>query len=282
MSAAEGATDGTLSGALELLTGSVRDLQSELEKELSGKDISSFRAPETLTQAYADAQATQQALVDAGMSGRKRKEMEDASDAIKSWAKAPGESLVDGDVAPFLAYNEEHFRHVNPADVANLVPQGPTKLEDDLDFRIPALGRYYVLGASPRARALLVGNPRVFFRSPRRSCRSLSILASAHRRRNPTPDLPSSQSGRKRTPWKLSARARGRLAALPRRRSADATPLPPPQTQGTRQTPRKKIRGEETRGRRRRRASCRPSPPRKPGRITRDVPCLLGRRLLRR
>ena len=154
MSAAEGATDGTLSGALELLTGSVRDLQSELEKELSGKDISSFRAPETLTQAYADAQATQQALVDAGMSGRKRKEMEDASDAIKSWAKAPGESLVDGDVAPFLAYNEEHFRHVNPADVANLVPQGPTKLEDDLDFRIPALGRYYVLGASPsRARS---------------------------------------------------------------------------------------------------------------------------------
>ena len=115
----------------------------------------------------------------------------------------------------------------------------------------------------PLARALLVGNPRVFFRSPRRSCRSLSVLASAHRRRNPTPDLPSSQSGRKRTPWKLSARARRRLAAPPRRRSADATPLPPPPSARDPADPPEKNPRRRNARRWRRRASCRPSAPSK-------------------
>ena len=157
MSSAMDATAETVSGAVARVTGSVRDLQRALEEELGGKDIPRAVAPETLTEAYAEAQATEQALADAGITERRRKEMDDA-DAVKAWAKPPGASLVDADVAPFLAYHEEYFRHVAPADVANLLPAGPAKLEDDPDFRIPPLGRYYVLGASrpnrtPRARA---------------------------------------------------------------------------------------------------------------------------------
>jgi hypothetical protein len=144
MVSAEAATDGTLSGALASVTGSVRELQSELASELSGQEIRGFDAPDTLTQAYADAQATQQALVDGGLPERKRKERDDA-EAIKLWAKPPGTSLIDPDVAPFLAYNEEYFRDITAADVANLVPAGPTEPADDPDYRVPALGRYYAL-----------------------------------------------------------------------------------------------------------------------------------------
>ena len=144
MVSAEAATDGTLSGALASVTGSVRELQSELANELSGQEIRGFDAPDTLTQAYADAQATQQALVDGGLPERKRKERDDA-EAIKLWAKPPGTSLIDPDVAPFLAYNEEYFRDITAADVANLVPAGPTEPADDPDYRVPALGRYYAL-----------------------------------------------------------------------------------------------------------------------------------------
>ena len=143
MVSAEAATDGTLSGALERITGSVRELQSELERELAGKDIPVIKAPDTLTQAYADAQATQQALLDGGLSERKRVEQAKA-EAVKTWSKPPGTSLIDGDVAPFLAYNEEHFRHVNAVDVQNLVPAGPTNTTDDNDYRMPELGQYYV------------------------------------------------------------------------------------------------------------------------------------------
>ena len=144
MVSAEAATDGTLSGALASVTGSVRELQSELANELSGQEILGFDAPDTLTQAYADAQATQQALVDGGLPERKRKERGDA-EAVKLWAKPPGTSLIDPDVAPFLAYNEEYFRDITAADVARLVPAGPAEPTDDPDYRVPALGRYYAL-----------------------------------------------------------------------------------------------------------------------------------------
>ena len=144
MVSAEAATDGTLSGALASVTGSVRELQSHLANELSGQEIRGFDAPDTLTQAYADAQATQQALVDGGLPERKRKERDDA-EAVKLWAKPPGTSLIDPDVAPFLAYNEEYFRDITAADVARLVPAGPTEPTADPDYRVPALGRYYAL-----------------------------------------------------------------------------------------------------------------------------------------
>ena len=144
MVSAEAATDGTLSGALASVTGSVRELQSHLANELSGQEIRGFDAPDTLTQAYADAQATQQALVDGGLPERKRKERGDA-EAVKLWAKPPGTSLIDPDVAPFLAYNEEYFRDITAADVARLVPAGPAEPTDDPDYRVPALGRYYAL-----------------------------------------------------------------------------------------------------------------------------------------
>ena len=119
-------------------------MQSELANELSGQEILGFDAPDTLTQAYADAQATQQALVDGGLPERKRKERGDA-EAVKLWAKPPGTSLIDPDVAPFLAYNEEYFRDITAADVARLVPAGPAEPTDDPDYRVPALGRYYAL-----------------------------------------------------------------------------------------------------------------------------------------
>ena len=59
--------------------------------------------------------------------------------------QAPGTSLIDPDVAPFLAYNEEYFRDITAADVARLVPAGPAEPTDDPDYRVPALGRYYAL-----------------------------------------------------------------------------------------------------------------------------------------
>lgn len=145
MSAADTATGLTISGALERLTGDLRGLHEDLQSELGGKDIRCFQAPDTLTQAYSDAQAAQQALAEQG-GGKKRKLLDETAEAAKKWAFGPGESLVNPDVAPFLAYNEEYFRHITPEDVANLVPEGATRPEDDPDFRIPALGRYYVLG----------------------------------------------------------------------------------------------------------------------------------------
>jgi len=148
MVSAEAAPGGTLSGALASVTGSVRDLQRKLASALGGKDIPGFSAPDTLTQAYADAQATQQALLDGGLGERKRKERDDL-ELVKAWSLPPGASLIDSDVAPFLAYNEEHFRDLNGADVVNLVPPGGETTThattDDSDYRVPALGRYYVL-----------------------------------------------------------------------------------------------------------------------------------------
>jgi hypothetical protein len=132
------------------LANDVRSLQHNLLSELGGKGVPCFQAPDTLTQAYADAQAAQQALAEQG-GGKKRRILDEAAEAAKRWAPGPGDSLVDADVAPFLAYNEEFFRHFNPEDVAGLIPDAAARPEDDPDFRVPALGRYYVLGAPPPA-----------------------------------------------------------------------------------------------------------------------------------
>ena len=146
MSTADAATGLTISGALESLNRDVEIRQARLVKELGGKEeFRSFLAPDTLTQAITDAQAAQQALAELG-GGKKRKLVDEAEEAAKKWALPPGESLVNPEVAPFLAYNEEYFRHITPEDVANLVPEGARRVEDDPDFRIPALGRYYALG----------------------------------------------------------------------------------------------------------------------------------------
>ena len=151
MSSADAAAEMTISGALKSLTGDLLRLKAELGSELKGKDISCFEAPDTLTQAYSDAQAAQQALAEQG-GGKKRRLLDEALEGTKKWAKPPGESLVDPDVAPFLAYNEEYFRYITPEDVDSLVPEGSRRPEDEPDFHIPALGRYYVLGASTSRR----------------------------------------------------------------------------------------------------------------------------------
>ena len=159
MSTEDAATGVTLSGALANLNRDVEIRQVLLMRELGvvvgGKEeeeeeeIRRFRVPDTLTQAYSDAQAHQQALAEQG-GGKKRKLLDEAAEAAKKWALPAGESLVDPNVAPFLAYNEEYFRHITPQDVADLVPYSATRPEDDPDFRIPALGRYYVLGECRR------------------------------------------------------------------------------------------------------------------------------------
>ena len=104
MVSAEAATDGTLSGALASVTGSVRELQSELANELSGQEILGFDAPDTLTQAYADAQATQQALVDGGLPERKRKERGDA-EAVKLHIHLNEGEMVIEDRADFAQWS---------------------------------------------------------------------------------------------------------------------------------------------------------------------------------
>ena len=181
MSAAEGATDGTLSGALELLTGSVRDLQSELEKELSTEGHLE------LPRAGPDA-GLRGCAGDAAGVGRRRDERAkaqgDGGRVRRHQVVGQGPRRVPrGRRRRALPRLPEHFRHVNPADVANLVPQGPTKLEDDLDFRIPALGRYYVLGASPRARA-----PRR--QPPRFQIAEAELSLPLHPRIRPPPTKP--------------------------------------------------------------------------------------------
>lgn len=181
MSTADAATGLTISGALESLNRDVEIRQARLVKELGGKEeFRSFLAPDTLTQAITDAQAAQQALAELG-GGKKRKLVDEAAEATKKWALPPGESLVNPDVAPFLAYNEEYFRHITPEDVANLVPDGARRVEEDPDFRIPALGRYYVLGElEPDIRAVIP----LDLRRDRRSLRLPSLprrTLSSHR-----------------------------------------------------------------------------------------------------
>jgi|AntAceMinimDraft_12_1070368.scaffolds.fasta_scaffold41699_2 bromodomain and PHD finger-containing protein 1 len=152
MSSADATAGLSISGALARLGCDVRDLQAGLRGALGGSTNNPPRsqAPDTLTQAYSDAQAAQQTAAEQG-GAKKRKVVDEAAEAAKKWARGPGDSLVDADVAPFLAYNEEFFRHINLADVGDLMPEGSIRTpEDDPDFRIPTLGRYYVLGEPHR------------------------------------------------------------------------------------------------------------------------------------
>lgn len=149
MSPADAATGGEVSKEVETCTSKVRELQSALLSDLAGGNrFECFRAPATLADAYTDAQAFQAALADDPDGKKKRRMMEEEAERMKKWAMPPGESLIDENHAPFLAYNEEYFRHITAEDVASIVPEGPIKLQDDPDFRVPALGRYYVLGES--------------------------------------------------------------------------------------------------------------------------------------
>ena len=130
------------------------------------------------------------------------------------------EVLLDENHAPFLAYNEEYSPH-HRRRRSCVRAGGPTKLETNC-FRIPALGRYYVLGesaASPRSRSPFDRFfPPVQFISSQLHVRvpSLSDIASvsvaqngktktlrkpnvvALRRRNPPPPPPPGPSRRRR------------------------------------------------------------------------------------
>ena len=214
MSPADAATGGAVSGEVEKLTAKTRELQSALLSDLGGNRFECFRAPTTLTDAYTEAQAFQAALADDPDGKKKRRMMEEEAERTKKWAMPPGESLIDENHAPFLAYNEEYFRHITAEDVAALVPEGPTKLEDDPDFRIPALGRYYVLGesaASPQSRSPFrslfpTGSVRIFPAPRSRSRASLT----------PSPPSLSRRMGRRRRSGsRTSSALRGRAAQEP-------------------------------------------------------------------
>ena len=139
--AQDDAAAGTVSATVASLTDRCRELQKTLKRGLRGKVFEQFEAPRTISEAYTEAQAFQQALVDE-TTGKKRKIEEDA--ATKRWAMKAGESRIDENHAPFLAFNEEHFRHITAIDVANLVLEGPSKPEDDVDFRVPELSLIHI------------------------------------------------------------------------------------------------------------------------------------------
>ena len=82
--------------------------------------------------------------------------MEEEAERTKKWAMPPGESLIDENHAPFLAYNEEYFRHITVEDVAAFVPEGRLSLRTTLTFAYPRWGGTTVLGesaASPQSRS---------------------------------------------------------------------------------------------------------------------------------
>ena len=144
--APSGGVTESLERCVERLTAELRGHSSLLQKELEGQDIPTFAVPESLTQAYADAQAVQAAAPELG---RKRKTADDY--AQKVWFKGPGQSKVDPNITPFLAYTEEFFRHITAKDLGGLLPgpeDAPLTLpgEKDPDFLVPALGRHYSLG----------------------------------------------------------------------------------------------------------------------------------------
>lgn len=142
----------TLSGVIGAVSREVLGLQAELQTELPG-DSRCSRPPDTLTVALADAQAAEAAAAEA-VAERKRKGVKGEEEAaVRKWARREGESLCDPSRAPFLSFNEEFFRHTTAADVHNLAPDGAQPPEDDPDFRVPELGRYYMLGAPPRCRS---------------------------------------------------------------------------------------------------------------------------------
>lgn len=217
--AQDDAAAGTVSATVASLTDRCRELQKTLKRGLRGKVFEQFEAPRTISEAYTEAQAFQQALVDE-TTGKKRKIEEDA--ATKRWAMKAGESRIDENHAPFLAFNEEHFRHITAIDVANLVLEGPSKPEDDVDFRVPEMGKKpYWEGATPRRRSDLKtkrvrfdSSAAVAFSRPVLRIRPLSrplaprrLLADFVRSPEPTDRL--RQRGRKRTSSSASESSRG-------------------------------------------------------------------------
>ena len=122
----------------------------------------------------------------------------------------------------FRAFKEEHVRHITAIDVANLVLEGPSKPEDDVDFRVPEMGKKpYWEGATPRRRSDLKtkrvrfdSSAAVAFSRPVLRIRPLSRPLAPRRSladfvRSPEPTDRLRQRGRKRTSSSASESSRG-------------------------------------------------------------------------